>query len=1340
MEYLLEKFQHHHHHPQVDELTCLDDERMKKKWNDVEVFWNEDESFPFFLEENLLKFLTAMAYSSSSLSETLFLSTKLIESQITDKSKRGLGYVSYNVVPPPHTERFSPLRIDFYHTGLPEFVEPSVQSYGFKSIEVVTQTSSEKIYEHVKENNGAPLIEDWELKGEDEVESPPEIERKSVEPSVVKVEVDLPKQNDKPARRPVKYDDMYITQRPGGNISYLTDFKEFDGGYVAFWGRANGGKITGKGTIRTDHLGKFDGKSNEGFFIGYSTNSKAFRVYNTRTRKVEENLHIRFLENKPIITCDRPKRLFDIDALTESMNYVPVIAGTNSNDFVGKGASFDAGQSSMETGPSQYYILMPLWNDGSLFDSSLKYSDDDNKDKDGSVNTVRQSDDFFGADNDMRSLNGVEMDISKISTTYLVPTTLNIRIHKDHSLDNVIGNMQSGTLVDLPRGKRVIGTKWVFRNKKDKRGIVIRNKAKLVAQGCTQEEGIDYDKVFAPVARIEAIRPFLAYAYFMGFLVYQMDVKSAFLYGRIEEEVYVYQPPGFEDPDYLDKVYKVEKALYGKIDQTLFIKRQKGDILLVQVYVDDIIFGSTKKELCTDFEELMHHKFQMSSIGELTLFLGLQVKQKSDGIFISQDKYVDEILRKFKYVDVKTASTLMDKEKALLKDSDGDDVDVHLYRSMIRGSTSNMVELILDKKMIKYELSNAPSGPSSPRTSLGGGLGCHFTMGDSPFQARPERLSTVSNEPPLGKDKVTNLENELTRTKAVYNKALITLTKRVKKLEKKLKHRRRRRAVIDSSKDEEAISKGRHMRQLGIKWILVLLVLKQMMMKLLLNIKKNAAKDKRKAIMQESEPSKKIKKKKMIQISLDEEIAQSIRKFVPMESEGQAPDSKAGEGSSKEESSKKAGGRLKRKTSKARDDKDKRQKKQDDLEKLTLMDYMEVISDSKEGDIKIMFKPDDDDDDDEVWKNHHSQELIEWKLYDSCGVHSLMLGEVSIHMLVEKKYPLPHDTLTRMLQWKLHVNYNVTEMGYELLRALWDYWKLGSDEIEPTDEETSHLEETDHDDEQEIGEIFRIETNLFDYETPLCEKIKELNYLLRINPDLLTKYIERFKTYDEYKDDWIYEWNGNLEKNRYCNGGNFPGAYIIRNTLRYQDLEWYDALNDSELKDEALRNKAIMEGLIDEDDESEKTMTLRSCLGWKPMGKIFKTDGLRWVPTGKIFDSSTTKVDSEPPNGSNESINNPYKYEQTLNVSGFKEFKLNKQAMTSDHNSSELGIHDHSNEPSSLKLVPKVVPPADKTTTSQQELELLFSRMCEEYFNTGNQRRYDVSVPALTKDHEGNKV
>nr|GFB01696.1 retrovirus-related Pol polyprotein from transposon TNT 1-94 [Tanacetum cinerariifolium] len=201
-------------------------------------------------------------------------------------------------------------------------------------------------------------------------------------------------------------------------------------------------------------------------------------------------------------------------------------------------------------------------------------------------------------------------------------------------------------LVDLPPGKYDIGTKWILKNKRDARGIVVRNKARLIAQGHRQEEGINYDEVFALVARIEAIRMFLAFASYMGFMVYQMDVKSAFLYGKIKEEVYVTQPKGFVDSQHPKKVYK-----------TLFLKKNNRDIILVQVYVDDIIFGSTKKEWCDEFKALMKGEFQMSAMGELTFFLGLQVQQRPDGIFIYQVKYVHEILNKFDLGNVRTATT-----------------------------------------------------------------------------------------------------------------------------------------------------------------------------------------------------------------------------------------------------------------------------------------------------------------------------------------------------------------------------------------------------------------------------------------------------------------------------------------------------------------------------------------------------------------------------------------------------------------------------------------------------------------------------------------------------------
>ncbi|GJV54468.1 retrovirus-related pol polyprotein from transposon TNT 1-94 [Tanacetum coccineum] len=399
-----------------------------------------------------------------------------------------------------------------------------------------------------------------------------------------------------------------------------------------------------------DYLGKFDGKSDDEFFIGYSLNSKAFRIYNTRTRKVEENLHIRFLKDKPIVAGDGPKWLFDIDVLTKSMNYVPVVIGINSNDF---------NVSDAEPQPS---------------------SDIGKKDEDD----IRKESDMISLGHNL-TFEAIHDDLSRGMTKSTNEQGFISVVYEGKTYEDLHTCLFAYFLSqEEPKKvtKALSDPDWVEAiNKKDKRGIVIRNKVRLVTHGHTQEEGIDYDEVFAPVAIIEAIRLFLAFASFIIFMVYQMDVKSDFLYGQNEEEVYVCQPTRFEDPDYLDKVYKVVKVLYGlhqapkawyetlakylldngfhrgKIDQTLFIKEHKKDILLIQVYVDDIIFSSTKKELC--------------------------VKQKEDGIFISQDKYVAKILRKFSFTDVRTASTPMDTEKSLLKDSDGDDVDVHLYRSMI---------------------------------------------------------------------------------------------------------------------------------------------------------------------------------------------------------------------------------------------------------------------------------------------------------------------------------------------------------------------------------------------------------------------------------------------------------------------------------------------------------------------------------------------------------------------------------------------------------------------------------------------------------------------------------
>ncbi|GJR06146.1 putative ribonuclease H-like domain-containing protein [Tanacetum coccineum] len=232
-----------------------------------------------------------------------------------------------------------------------------------------------------------------------------------------------------------------------------------------------------------------------------------------------------------------------------------------------------------------------------------------------------------------------EANLNNLETTMNVSPIPTTRIHKDHPKDQIIGDLNSATQtrrmtkISEELAMHAIGTKWVYRNKKNERGIVVRNKARLVAQGYTQEEGIDYDEVFAPVTRIEAIRLFLAYASLMVFIVYQMDVKSAFLYGTIKEEVAWYETLS---------TYLLENGFRrGIIDKTLFNKKNQGDILLVQVM------------------------------------------QRDDGIFISQDKYVDDILKKFDFVIIKTACTLIETNKALRKDEEAREVDVHLYISMI---------------------------------------------------------------------------------------------------------------------------------------------------------------------------------------------------------------------------------------------------------------------------------------------------------------------------------------------------------------------------------------------------------------------------------------------------------------------------------------------------------------------------------------------------------------------------------------------------------------------------------------------------------------------------------
>ncbi|GJZ86788.1 putative ribonuclease H-like domain-containing protein [Tanacetum coccineum] len=424
-------------------------------------------------------------------------------------------------------------------------------------------------------------------------------------------------------------------------------------------------------------------------FLGYSTNSKAFRVFNSRTRIVEENLHVQFSENTPNIAESGPNWLFDIDALTKSMNYKLVVVENQSNGNAGTKACNDAGNARMETVHGKDYILLPMWLANPLFSQDSKSSsdarfkpsgekekkdaedpgnedsevpsteeprinqaNDDNINNTNNINTASDGNSTNNVNVVSSTVNAAVTEVNDVDpkTSIELPNDPNMpeledivysdddeNVGAEADMNNLDAHMPVWTLVDLPNGKMAIGIKWVYKNKNDERGIVIKNKARLVAQGYTQEEGIDYDG---------------------------MDVKSAFLYKKIEEDVYVSQPPGFEDPDFPDRGYKVEKALYdlhqaprawyetlstylldnrfqrGKIDKTLFIRRVKSDILIAS---------------------------------------------EAEGIwdFYQSSKYVTEILKKFGSTDVKTASTPMETHKPLLKDADGEDVDEHLYRSMI---------------------------------------------------------------------------------------------------------------------------------------------------------------------------------------------------------------------------------------------------------------------------------------------------------------------------------------------------------------------------------------------------------------------------------------------------------------------------------------------------------------------------------------------------------------------------------------------------------------------------------------------------------------------------------
>nr|GEV66927.1 putative ribonuclease H-like domain-containing protein [Tanacetum cinerariifolium] len=465
-----------------------------------------------------------------------------------------------------------------------------------------------------------------------------------------------------------------------GNKAYLADYQEFKDGSVTFGG--SNGRITGKEKIKAESVACQKGKQHKA-----SCKAKIVSSVNQPLLILHMDLfgpiYVRSINHKTY--C-----LVITDGFTEENQANKTAGLKEGNNSAGTQADDDQGANSEEIDLHDEHFVLHIW---STYSTTVKSSGNKiqkttdcktcvkpnaNTNSTNLLNVVSTPISTAGpsiALNDGKPSYPDDPSMPHLEDIYTSPSEgiftdssydneglTRSKVHKNSEAHALFQIQIVWILVDLPLGK--IGTKWVYRNKKDEMGVVVRNKACLVAQGHRQEEGIHYDEVFAPMARIEAIRIFLAFAFYMGFIVYQMDVKSAFLYGTIYEEVYVTQPPGFVDPKFPNKVYKVVKALYGlhqdprawyatlstfleksryrrgSIDKTLFIKQDKKDIMLVQVYVDDIIFGSTKKSWCDEFKELIKNS-------------------------------------------VKTASTPIETQKPLVKDEEAVDVDVHLYRSMI---------------------------------------------------------------------------------------------------------------------------------------------------------------------------------------------------------------------------------------------------------------------------------------------------------------------------------------------------------------------------------------------------------------------------------------------------------------------------------------------------------------------------------------------------------------------------------------------------------------------------------------------------------------------------------
>nr|GFA68696.1 hypothetical protein [Tanacetum cinerariifolium] len=488
------------------------------------------------------------------------------------------------------------------------------------------------------------------------------------------------------------------------------------------------------------------------YFLGYSTQSRAYRVFNKRSRVIVETIHVNFDEllqmasdhvssdpvpqYRTVITLNELDLLFSLmfaELLNGSSQVVSKSSAVTTVDAPNHRQQQHTTPLNTQTSPEptcQISTQAPTVASPENINQAEMVDEKAQVENDEFINI------FCTPVQDRGETSSHHADSSNMHTFYQHHPS-KLRWMKDHPLEQVIRNPSQSVrnrhqlesdgemcmfalteelhqfdqldvweLVDKPLCKNFINMKWLWKNKRDEENTVIRNKSYLVAKGYAQKEGVDFEESFAPVARLEDVRLFIAYAAHKSFSVYQMDVKIAFLYGPLKEEVYVNQPDGFVDPYHPDKVYRLKKALYGlkqaprewydelstfliskgfskgSIDPNLFITKHKGDILLMLIYVDDIILGSTNPKLSKQFEKLMRSKFEMSMMGEIKFFLGIQIHQSPRGIFINQAKYAQEIL-------IKHGMTLCDSvgtptaTKHLDADLSGTPVDQTKYHSMV---------------------------------------------------------------------------------------------------------------------------------------------------------------------------------------------------------------------------------------------------------------------------------------------------------------------------------------------------------------------------------------------------------------------------------------------------------------------------------------------------------------------------------------------------------------------------------------------------------------------------------------------------------------------------------